>query len=54
VECAFQGNLLDELKALLTGDENFSTHGGSTGGKYYIPKTVIGETLRKGVTGKKK
>lgn len=54
VECAFQGHLLEELKALLTGDENICAHGGCKNGNYFVPKVVISETLRKGVPAKKR
>ncbi len=54
VECVFQGNLSEELQAFLTGDESLSNHGGSKGADYFLPKSVIVVTLRKGVPAKKK
>ena len=54
VECVFQGNLSEELQALLTGDESLSSHGGCKGAEYFVPKSVIAETLRKGVPAKKR
>jgi translation initiation factor 2D len=53
VECNFQGHLMEELKALLTGDEKICSHGGCRNGNYFVPKVVITETLRKGVPAKK-
>jgi translation initiation factor 1 (eIF-1/SUI1) len=53
VELVFQGNLVDELEALLV-DESLSSHGGVKGSDYCIPKTVLEITLRKGVPGRKK
>jgi translation initiation factor 2D len=49
VEVIFQGNLSDELKALLTGDESFTHHGGAKDSIYCIPKSVIQIRLQKGV-----
>jgi translation initiation factor 2D len=54
VELIFQGNLVDELEALLTGDESLSSHGGAKGSEYAIPHKVLDVTLRKGVPGRKK
>jgi translation initiation factor 2D len=52
VEVVFQGNLVEELEALLM-DENLTSHGGAKGSDYCIPKNVIDVTLRKGVPGRK-
>jgi translation initiation factor 2D len=54
VELVFQGNLVESLEALLTGDESLSTHGGVKGSPYAIPQKVLSITLRKGVPGRKK
>jgi translation initiation factor 2D len=54
VELIFQGNLVEELEALLTGDESLSSHGGAKGSEYGIPHKVLDVTLRKGVPGRKK
>jgi translation initiation factor 2D len=54
VELIFQGNLVDALEALLTGDESLSSHGGVKGSPYAIPQKVLAITLRKGVQGRKK
>ncbi len=54
VECIFQGNLVDELSALLLGDEKLSSHGGSKNSDYCLPKGVFEIDLRKGVPGGKK
>jgi translation initiation factor 2D len=53
VEVIFQGNLVEELEALLQ-DETLTSHGGAKGSDYCIPKNVIDITLRKGVPGRKK
>lgn len=56
VEYVFGANIVDELEALLTGDESLSDHGGTKGGWVYprIPGAVIEVTLRKGVPARKK
>lgn len=56
VEYVFGANIVDELEALLTGDESLSDHGGTKGGWAYprIPGAVIEVTLRKGVPARKK
>ncbi|KAL7498347.1 hypothetical protein ACHAWT_009395 [Skeletonema menzelii] len=54
VEIVFQGRLDVELTALLTGDENMSTHGGAKNSDYNLPKSVINVSLRKGIPAKKK
>ena len=54
VEIVFQGRLDVELTALLTGDENMSTHGGAKNSDYNLPKSVISVSLRKGIPAKKK
>jgi translation initiation factor 2D len=54
VEVVFQGQLVDELKALLIGDERLSSHGGVKGSEYNLPKQCISVTLKKGVSCKKK
>lgn len=54
VEVVFQGQLVDELRALLLGDERLSSHGGVKGSEYNLPKQSISITLKKGVSCKKK
>jgi len=49
-----QGNLSDELKALLLGDERLTSHGGAKGSPYRLPKKAVQVVLRKGVPGKNK
>ena len=54
MEVSIQGHLVNEIQALLTGDEKFSSHGGAKGGTYYLPSQTLEVTLRKGVIAKKK
>jgi len=57
VECVFGANVVDELEALLTGDETLSDHGGVKGSDWpypRIPSAVIKVVLRKGVPARKK
>jgi translation initiation factor 2D len=54
VELAFQGNIVDELEALLTGDESLSSHGGIKNSDYAIPLSVLDIVLRRGVPPQKK
>ncbi len=54
VEVEFQGHLLEELQALLTGNEKLSSHGGVKNSSYCIPKGVIEVKLKKGVPKRKK
>lgn len=54
VELIFQGNLADELEALLLSDESLTTHGGARGSDYHLPKNSIEVTLRKGVPPRRK
>jgi translation initiation factor 2D len=54
VEVLFQGQLVDELRALLIGDERLSSHGGVKGSEYKLPKQSIAVTLKKGVSYRKK
>lgn len=56
VEYVFGANIVDELEALLTGDESISDHGGTKGDWAYprIPGAVIEVSLRKGVPARKK
>ena len=56
VEYVFGANIVDELEALLTGDESLSEHGGTKGHWNYprIPGGVIEVILRKGVPPRKK
>jgi len=56
VEYVFGANIVDELEALLTGDESLSDHGATKGGWAYprIPGSAIEVTLRKGVPARKK
>ena len=49
VELVFQGNLVDEMESLLTGDESISTHGGVKNSEYCVPSKVLDITLKKGV-----
>jgi translation initiation factor 2D len=53
VELVFQGNLVEELRALLVGDDRLSTHGGVKGSDYCVPKQSIEVDLKKGVPVKK-
>lgn len=53
-ELVFQGNLADELEALLLSDESLTSHGGAKGSDYYLPKNSIEVTLRKGVPPRKR
>ena len=53
VELVFQGNIVDELEALLTGDESLSNHGGVKNSNYSIPLKVLNIVLRKGVPARK-
>jgi translation initiation factor 2D len=53
VELVFQGHLIEELRALLLGDERLSSHGGARKSDYCLPKTVIDVVLKKGVPAKK-
>ncbi|EED90413.1 predicted protein [Thalassiosira pseudonana CCMP1335] len=53
-ELVFQGHLSEELTALLTGDDNLSTHGGAKGAEYNLPKSIVKVTLRKGVPARKR
>jgi translation initiation factor 2D len=52
VEVTFQGNIVDELEALLV-DESMSAHGGVKGADYSVPQQAVAITLRKGVLRKK-
>jgi len=54
VEVVFQGNVVDELEALLTGDETMLHHGGVKDSEYAIPAKVLDITLRKGVPARKR
>jgi translation initiation factor 2D len=54
VEIVFGANIVDELEALLTGDESLSSHGGVKDSEYGIPKNVIEVSLRKGVPARKR
>ena len=54
VEVLIQGHQANELQALLTRNDKFSSHGGTKSGKYCIPENVIEVSLRKGVLSKKK
>jgi translation initiation factor 2D len=54
VELVFQGNLADEMEALLLSDESLTTHGGAKGSDYYLPNNSIEVTLRKGVRPRKR
>ena len=54
VELTFQGNLADELEALLLGDPSLTSHGGAQNSPYRLPKGCIEVVLRKGVPARKK
>jgi translation initiation factor 2D len=54
VELVFQGHLVDELRALLVGDDRLTSHGGAKGSRYGLPRKAIHVTLKKGVPAKKK
>jgi translation initiation factor 2D len=54
VELVFQGNLVNELEALLLGDARLTTHGGAKDSDYLLPKESIKINLRKGVPARKK
>jgi translation initiation factor 2D len=49
VELVFQGNIAEEIEALLAADESMSSHGGVKGSEYSVPKQVLEVKLRKGV-----
>jgi translation initiation factor 2D len=53
VELDFQGNLAEELQALLLGDEKLSSHGGAKDSEYSLPKSAIDVVLKKNVPTKK-
>lgn len=53
VELDFQGHLVEELKALLLGDEKLTSHGGAKDSEYCLPKSAIDVTLKKNVPSKK-
>lgn len=53
VELVFQGYWVEELRALLLGDERLTSHGGAKNSDYCLPKTVIDVVLKKGVPAKK-
>jgi translation initiation factor 1 (eIF-1/SUI1)/predicted ribosome-associated RNA-binding protein Tma20 len=53
-EVLIQGNLADELEALLLSDESLTTHGGAKGSTYQLPKNSLDIVLRKGVPARKK
>lgn len=53
-EVLVQGNLADELEALLLSDETLTTHGGAKGSTYHLPKNSVDVVLRKGVPARKK
>jgi translation initiation factor 2D len=53
VEVVLGANIVDELEALLTGDETLSSHGGVKNSEYAVPKQVLDVILKKGVPGRK-
>lgn len=53
VELDFQGHLLEELRALLLGDEKLSSHGGAKDSEYCLPKNSIEVVLKKNVPSRK-
>jgi translation initiation factor 1 (eIF-1/SUI1) len=54
VEMVFQGHLVEELRALLLGDEKLCSHGGVKDSEYSLPKQSIEVALRKGVPERKR
>ncbi|GKY96238.1 hypothetical protein MPSEU_000583700 [Mayamaea pseudoterrestris] len=54
VELQFQGNLAEELEALLTGDASLTSHGGAQNSDYRVPKCCVEVIRRKGVPARKK
>lgn len=44
---------MQELQALLLGNDKLSSHGGSKNSQYAIPKGVFEVNLRKGVSKRK-
>jgi translation initiation factor 2D len=54
VEVLLQGYLVDEVQALLLGDERLSGHGGVKDSPYQLPKGSIQVVLGKGVPARKK
>eukprot|EP00540_Astrosyne_radiata_P009000 CAMPEP_0116824248 /NCGR_PEP_ID=MMETSP0418-20121206/1290_1 /TAXON_ID=1158023 /ORGANISM="Astrosyne radiata, Strain 13vi08-1A" /LENGTH=247 /DNA_ID=CAMNT_0004452595 /DNA_START=158 /DNA_END=901 /DNA_ORIENTATION=- len=54
IELVFQGHLVEELRALLLGDERLTRHGGAKDSDYCIPKSCLEVELKKGVPAKKK
>ncbi|KAG7370246.1 translation initiation factor SUI1 [Nitzschia inconspicua] len=54
VELVFGANIVEELEALLSGDESLSSHGGVKKSEYAVPKQVLDVVLKKGVPGRKK
>lgn len=53
VELEFQGHLVEELKALLLGDEKLTSHGGAKDSEYSLPKSSLDVVLKKNVPSKK-
>ena len=53
-ELVFQGHLVEELQALLTGNQKLSSHGGTKASTYCLPKGVFDVVLKKGVPKRKK
>lgn len=53
-ELLIQGNLAQELEALLTGDASKTKHGGAKNSPFCLPKYSIQKVLRKGVPAKGK
>ena len=49
VELQLQGKMVDEVKALLTGDERLTSHGGAKNSPYQIPSNALEVVLGKGV-----
>lgn len=54
VELVLQGNLVDEVEALLVGDASLTDHGGAKDSPYHIPRNAVEVVLRKGVPARKK
>lgn len=52
-EILFQGNLADELEALLLSDDSLTDHGGAKNSPYRLPKNGVEVILRKGVPARK-
>jgi len=54
VEVQLQGNWVDEVEALLVGDESLTSHGGAKNSPYHLPPNAVDVVLRKGVPARKR